>query len=88
MGVIDSDYYFSDNEGHIFAKLTNDSKSGRVAYVEAGSAFMQAIFIPYGITWSDNATGVRNGGAWGLPTADCQSSLNELMNKKAAQGEH
>ena len=62
MGVIDSDYYFSDNEGHIFAKLTNDSKSGRVAYVEAGSAFMQAIFIPYGITYSDDATGVRNGG--------------------------
>ena len=23
MGVIDSDYYFSDNEGHIFAKITN-----------------------------------------------------------------
>ena len=62
MGVIDSDYYFSDNEGHIFAKLTNDSKSSGVVHVEAGSAFMQAIFSPYGITWSDNATGVRNGG--------------------------
>lgn len=23
VGVIDSDYYFSDNEGHIFIKLTN-----------------------------------------------------------------
>lgn len=62
MGVIDSDYYYSDNEGHIFAKITNDSKSGKSAVVERGVSFMQAIFIPYGITHSDNATGVRNGG--------------------------
>ena len=25
VGIIDSDYYYSDNEGHIFSKLTNDS---------------------------------------------------------------
>ena len=25
VGIIDSDYYYSDNEGHIFAKITNDS---------------------------------------------------------------
>ena len=61
MGVIDSDYYFSDNEGHIFAKITNDSKSQKIVHVEAGNGFMQAIFIPYGITYSDDATGVRNG---------------------------
>jgi len=62
MGVIDSDYYFSDNEGHIFAKVTNDSNEGKVVTVEAGSGFMQAIFIPYGITYSDDASGIRNGG--------------------------
>lgn len=62
MGVIDSDYYFSDNEGHIFAKITNDSNEGKEVTVEAGSGFMQAIFIPYGITYSDDASGVRNGG--------------------------
>lgn len=62
MGVIDSDYYESDNEGHIFVKLTNDSKEGKTVSVEAGSGFVQAIFIPYGITYSDNASGVRNGG--------------------------
>ena len=28
-GVIDSDYYYSDNEGHIFAKITNDSKENK-----------------------------------------------------------
>ena len=62
MGVIDSDYYGSDNEGHIFAKVTNDSNECKTLAVEAGSGFVQAIFIPYGITYSDNADGVRNGG--------------------------
>ena len=45
VGIIDSDYYFSDNEGHIFAKITNDSKSQKIVHVEAGNGFMQAIFI-------------------------------------------
>lgn len=62
MGVIDSDYYYSDNEGHIFAKITNDSNEGKELSVDAGSGFMQAIFIPYGITYADDADGVRNGG--------------------------
>lgn len=62
VGVIDSDYYYSDNEGHIFAKITNDSNEGKEVTVEAGSGFMQGIFIPYGITYSDDADGVRNGG--------------------------
>lgn len=62
VGVIDSDYYYSDNEGHIFAKITNDSNEGKEVIVEAGSGFMQGIFIPYGITYSDDADGVRNGG--------------------------
>ncbi len=62
IGIIDSDYYGSGNEGHIFAKVTNDSKEGRNVAVQAGDSFMQAIFIPYGITYSDDANGVRNGG--------------------------
>lgn len=62
MGVIDSDYYFSDNEGHIFAKITNDSKEGKTLRINAGDGFLQAIFIPYGITYSDNVENVRNGG--------------------------
>lgn len=62
MGVIDSDYYNSDNEGHIFAKITNDSNEGKTVSVDAGSGFLQAIFIPYGITYSDDTKGVRNGG--------------------------
>lgn len=38
MGVIDSDYYFSDNEGHIFAKITNDSKSQRLCTLKLVTA--------------------------------------------------
>lgn len=62
VGIIDSDYYFSDNEGHIMAKLTNDSNEGRVLSVKAGDGFMQGVFFPYGITFDDEADGVRNGG--------------------------
>ena len=62
MGVIDSDYYYSSNEGHIFAKVTNDSIEDKVLDVKAGDGFLQAIFIPYGITYSDDAKGIRDGG--------------------------
>jgi dUTPase len=62
VGIIDSDYYYSDNEGHIFAKLTNDTKEGKTVRIEAGSGFMQGIFLEYGITLDDDATEIRNGG--------------------------
>lgn len=62
VGIIDSDYYNSDNEGHIFAKITNDSREGKTVTIPAGTAFMQGIFTEYGITEDDDADGVRNGG--------------------------
>lgn len=62
VGIIDSDYYYSDNEGQIFAKITNDSKEGKTVEVEAGDGFMQGIFVQYGITLDDDVTEVRNGG--------------------------
>ncbi len=62
VGVIDSDYCLSDNEGHIFAKVTNDSNEGKTLSVKAGGAFIQGIFMPFGITADDSADGVRNGG--------------------------
>ncbi|MEF9917490.1 MAG: deoxyuridine 5'-triphosphate nucleotidohydrolase [Lachnospiraceae bacterium] len=62
VGIIDSDYYDSDNEGHIFAKLTNDSNEGKIVELEKGVGFMQGIFVEYGITVDDNATSIRNGG--------------------------
>ena len=62
VGIIDSDYYDSDNEGHIFAKLTNDSNEGKTVEVRTGDGFMQGIFVEYGITLDDDVTDVRNGG--------------------------
>lgn len=62
VGIIDSDYYYSDNEGHIFSKITNDSNEGKTVEIKAGDGFMQGIFVEYGITVDDDATGIRNGG--------------------------
>ena len=62
VGIIDSDYYYSDNEGHIFIKLTNDSNEGKVLELAAGNGFAQGIFLPFGITEDDEVTDVRNGG--------------------------
>lgn len=62
VGIIDSDYYYSDNEGHIFVKITNDSNEGKTVEIRAGEGFMQGIFVEYGITLDDDVTEVRNGG--------------------------
>ncbi|MCI9319907.1 MAG: deoxyuridine 5'-triphosphate nucleotidohydrolase [Lachnospiraceae bacterium] len=62
VGIIDSDYFFSDNEGHIFVKLTNDSNEGKTLTVEQGTGIVQGIFLEYGITVDDDAVGIRNGG--------------------------
>ena len=62
VGIIDSDYYNSDNEGHIFIKITNDSKDGKAVSIRKGEAFAQGIFLEYGITYDDDAEEIRNGG--------------------------
>ncbi len=62
VGIIDQDYYNSDNEGHIMVKLTCDAKSDTTLSLPAGKAFVQGIFLPFGITADDDAFGVRNGG--------------------------
>ena len=62
VGIIDSDYFYSDNEGHIFAKITNDTNEAKILKVANGDAFMQGIFIEYGITIDDKVNKMRNGG--------------------------
>ncbi len=62
VGIIDSDYYESDNEGHIFVKITNDSNEGKVLYAEQYSAFVQGIFAEYFLTEDDDVEEKRNGG--------------------------
>lgn len=62
VGIIDSDYYNAANEGHIFIKITNDSNESKTVCLEKGDAFAQGIFVEYGITFDDDADGVREGG--------------------------
>lgn len=62
VGIIDSDYFYSDNEGHIFSKITNDTNEGKTVDIGRGEGFMQGIFVEYGITVDDDVTEVRNGG--------------------------
>ena len=62
VGIIDSDYYYSSNEGHIFVKITNDNKEGKEIFVKAGDGFIQGIFVEYGITYDDDVSDIRDGG--------------------------
>lgn len=62
VGNIDSDYWKSDNEGHIMAKITNDSRQDKTLDVKAGMAFMQGVILPYMTVDDDTACGDRNGG--------------------------
>lgn len=62
IGVVDSDYFYSDNEGHMYLQVTNDSKDGTEMILEKDKAICQGIFLPFGITYNDCADGVRNGG--------------------------
>ena len=63
VGIIDADYYNSDNEGHIMIKISCDAHDGgHKAEVKAGDGFAQGIFTPFGITYNDDTNGIRNGG--------------------------
>lgn len=62
VGIIDADYYHSDNEGHIFAKITNDTNEDKTIVLKKGEGFMQGIFVEFGITVDDEVVEIRNGG--------------------------
>ena len=62
VAVIDADYYNSDNEGHIFIKLYNDSPEGKTLLIEQGEAFAQGIIQQYYKVDGDNVNTIRKGG--------------------------
>ena len=62
VGIIDSDYFHSDNEGHIFIKITNDTNEDKVIDVKKGQGFAQGIIMQYFLTDDDDASAIRNGG--------------------------
>ncbi len=62
VGIIDADYYNSSNEGHIFAKITNDSNEDKIIKIKQGEGFVQGIFLEFGIVFDDEVTEIRDGG--------------------------
>lgn len=60
VGVIDADYSDSDNQGHIYVRMTNESQTPLT--IQKGSAFAQGIFTRYLLTEDDDARATRNGG--------------------------
>ena len=60
VGIIDSDYYYSDNEGHIFIKFTNLGE--KLLEIKKGDGIAQGIFLPYYLTADDEVHDIRNGG--------------------------
>lgn len=58
LGIIDSDYYYSKNEGHIkYAPLVETELN-----LKTGDKIFQGIFLPYYLAEEDTPTQVRNGG--------------------------
>lgn len=60
IGIIDSDYYQSDNEGHIMAKISQSGED--ILNINEGQGFIQGVFVQYGITTDDDTMKTRNGG--------------------------
>lgn len=58
VGIIDSDYYFADNEGHIMAKVHTQ----KYLELKAGDRFMQGVFLPFGTATNGNTDAQRHGG--------------------------
>ena len=59
VGVIDEDYQYAANEGHISAKVY---AADQPISLRAGDRFMQGVFLPYGTALNGNNGGQRKGG--------------------------
>lgn len=58
--IIDADYFYADNEGHIMVSLIN--LSALPVFIPAGTRIAQGVFETYLVADGDNAQGVRTGG--------------------------
>lgn len=63
VGIIDADYWESDNEGHIFIRMTNESD--KTLHIDKGGAFAQGIFLAALTTSDDDANERRRNGGLG-----------------------
>ncbi len=58
--IIDADYINADNEGHIFISIEN--RGTETIFLNTGDAFVQAVFIEYGIADGGKVDTERSGG--------------------------
>lgn len=58
--VVDADYFYADNEGHIFINIKNNSND--VLELKAGEKIVQAVFVPFGVADDEKVTAERTGG--------------------------
>lgn len=63
VGVIDSDYAFAKNEGHIMVKLRNPLPEP--VTIGRGERFCQGVFLPYGTAEEDEAAFAERSGGMG-----------------------
>ena len=59
-GIIDSDYAFARNEGHIMVKLRNPLSEP--VTIGRGERFCQGVFLPYGTAEEEEISAQRTGG--------------------------
>jgi len=62
VAIVDADYSCSDNEGHIFLAIINDSRKGKILDIKKGDAIAQGVIIQYFKTEDDDCIVARNGG--------------------------
>lgn len=60
VGVIDSDYYYAQNQGHILVKIFNGGE--HPVTLACGERFCQGIFLPYGLAQEEPVSTQRSGG--------------------------
>ncbi|MBQ8201759.1 MAG: dUTP diphosphatase [Clostridia bacterium] len=60
VGVIDSDYAYTANEGHIMVRIINGGD--HMLQISRGERFCQGVFLPYGTAEEDEVLAERTGG--------------------------
>lgn len=59
-GVIDSDYYNADNEGHIIVGVVN--RGNKPMEIKKGDRFVQGVFVQYYLAFEEENNEERHGG--------------------------
>ena len=60
VGVIDSDYFHADNEGHIMVRIVNGGDHSVI--IARGERFCQGVFLPHGLAEEETVFADRAGG--------------------------